>query len=129
MAHKTAENRPLPALLIKGVLLSTIAAILLITLFAVALQQGWLGAESVPTVTTVIKVLCAALCSLVVIVKYQRRRWLAGALAGALFSVAAFCCFSLLSASFNVDLLLLADIAIGALSGALTAMRVNLAGK
>ena len=74
-------------------------------------------------------VIGAALCSLVVIVKYQRRRWLAGALSGALFSVAAFCCFSLLSASFNVDLLLLADIAIGALSGALTAMLVNLAGK
>ncbi len=52
--------------LIKAGLIASVLSIALIVLFAVALQQSWLDDGSIAVVTSVIKVLGAALASFVI---------------------------------------------------------------
>ena len=114
--------------LIKAGLIASALSIALIVLFAVALQQSWLGDGSIAVVTSVIKVLGAALASFVITRKCKSRAWLYGALAGIVYAQMAFAIFSALSGTFSITLALLCDMAIGALAGMLTAMIIKALG-
>lgn len=114
--------------LIKAGLIASVLSIALIVLFAVALQQSWLGDGSIAVVTSVIKVLGAALASFVITRKCKHRAWVYGALAGIVYALMAFAIFSALSGTFSITLALLCDMAIGALAGMLTAMIIKALG-
>ena len=111
--------------LIKAGLIASVLSIALIVLFAVAPQQSWLDDGSIAVVTSVIKVLGAALASFVITKKCKNRAWVYGALAGIVYALMAFAIFSALSGTFSITLALLCDMAIGALAGMLTAMIIK----
>ena len=81
--------------LIKAGLIASVLSIALIVLFAVALQQSWLDDGSIAVVTSVIKVLGAALASFVITKKCKNRAWVYGALAGIVYALMAFPLFLL----------------------------------
>ncbi len=112
--------------ILKGALIAAAFSIALIVLFAVVLKQEWANTDSIPVANSVIKVLSAALAAFIATRKCRERRWLVGLLAGLLYTLLAFMVFSVLSDSFTFSLALLSDMGIGALSGMLTAMLLQM---
>lgn len=111
---------------LKGALIASALSIALIVLFAVVLKQEWANTDSIPAANAVIKVLSAALAAFVATRKCKARCWLVGLLAGVLYTLLAFMVFSILSDTFTFSVALLSDIGIGALSGMLTAMLLQM---
>ncbi len=112
--------------ILKGALIASAFSIALIVLFAVILKQEWANTDSIPVANSVIKVISAALAAFVATRKCKERCWLVGLLAGLLYTVLAFMVFSILSDSFSFSLALLSDMGIGALSGMLMAMLMQM---
>ncbi|MCE5235733.1 MAG: TIGR04086 family membrane protein [Clostridiaceae bacterium] len=112
--------------ILKGALIASACSIALIVLFAVVLKQEWANSDSIPVANSVIKVLSAALAAFIATRKCKKRCWLTGLLAGLIYTLLAFMVFSILSDSFSFSLALLSDMGIGALSGMLTAMLVQM---
>ena len=106
----------------KGALLGVIISFVLVVLYAVALKEELLQASTMGLFTTVIKVVCAAAAGLIAVRRCKRRRWLYGALSGALYAVLAFTVFSAVAGTLYVSVALLSDIAAGAASGLLSVM-------
>lgn len=119
--NKSAEPSVAFAVL-KGALIASAISLVLILVYALALKLGWLGIRSMGIITPVIKVLGAAAAAIFATRKCQRRRWLVGAIAGLAFVIFSFMVFSILSSSFNISVALLADVGVGLLSGALSAI-------
>ena len=65
---------------------------------------------------------CAAAAGLIAVRRCKKRLWLYGALAGTLYAVLAFIVFSAVAGTLYVSIALLSDIAIGAVSGLLSVM-------
>ncbi|HWR19253.1 MAG TPA: TIGR04086 family membrane protein [Clostridia bacterium] len=112
--------------ILKGALIASALSIALIVLFAVVLKQEWANAESIPVANAGIKVLSAALAAFIATRKCKERCWLVGLLSGLLYTLLAFMVFSILADSFSFSLALLSDMGIGALSGMLTAMLMQM---
>ena len=112
--------------ILKGALIASAFSIALIVLFAVILKQEWANTDSIPVANSVIKVISAALAAFIATRKCKERCWLIGLLAGLFYTILAFMVFSILSDSFSFSLALLSDMGIGALSGMLTAMLLQM---
>ena len=106
----------------KSALLGVIISFVLVVLYAVALKEELLQVSTMGRFTTVIKVICAAAAGLIAIRRCKKRLWLYGALAGTLYAVLAFIVFSAVAGTLYVSIALLSDIAIGAVSGLLSVM-------
>ena len=85
-------------------------------------QEELLQVSTMGLFTTVIKVICAAAAGLIAVRRCKKRLWLYGALAGTLYAVLAFIVFSAVAGTLYVSIALLSDIAIGAVSGLLSVM-------
>ena len=85
-------------------------------------EEELLQVSTMGLFTTVIKVICAAAAGLIAIRRCKKRLWLYGALAGTLYAVLAFIVFSAVAGTLYVSIALLSDIAIGAVSGLLSVM-------
>ena len=109
-------RRPLVVLL-RAILFSVMASLLLVVLYAVALRQAWLGAETMGMVTAGIKVLCGALAGLLAHRATGNRFWLWGILGGMGYSLGAFLIFSALSQTFVLSLAIFSDLALSAAAG------------
>ena len=106
----------------KSALLGVIISFVLVVLYAVALKEELLLVSTMGLFTTVIKVICAAPAGLIAVRRCKKRLWLYGALAGTLYAVLAFIVFSGVAGTLYVSIALLSDIAIGAVSGLLSVM-------
>lgn len=106
----------------KSALLGVIISFVLVVLYAVALKEELLQVSTMGFFTTVIKVICAAAAGLIAVRRCKKRLWLYGALAGTLYAVLAFIVFSAVAGTLYVSIALLSDIAIGAVSGLLSVM-------
>ena len=106
----------------KSALLGVIISFVLVVLYAVALKEELLQVSTMGLFTTVIKVICAAAAGLIAVRRCKKRLWLYGALAGTLYAVLAFMVFSAVAGTLYVSIALLSDIAIGAVSGLLSVM-------
>ena len=85
-------------------------------------EEELLQVSTMGLFTTVIKVICAAAAGLIAVRRCKKRLWLYGALAGTLYAVLAFIVFSAVAGTLYVSIALLSDIAIGAVSGLLSVM-------
>ena len=106
----------------KSALLGVIISFVLVVLYAVALKEELLQVSTMGLLTTVIKVICAAAAGLIAVRRCKKRLWLYGALAGTLYAVLAFIVFSAVAGTLYVSIALLSDIAIGAVSGLISVM-------
>ncbi len=106
----------------KSALLGVIISFVLVVLYAVALKEELLQVSTMGLFTTAIKVICAAAAGLIAVRRCKKRLWLYGALAGTLYAVLAFIVFSAVAGTLYVSIALLSDIAIGAVSGLLSVM-------
>ena len=106
----------------KSALLGVIISFVLVVLYAVALKEELLQVSTMGLFTTVIQVICAAAAGLIAVRRCKKRLWLYGALAGTLYAVLAFIVFSAVAGTLYVSIALLSDIAIGAVSGLLSVM-------
>lgn len=106
----------------KSALLGVIISFVLVVLYAVALKEELLQVSTMGPFTTVIKVICAAAAGLIAVRRCKKRLWLYGALAGTLYAVLAFIVFSAVAGTLYVSIALLSDIAIGAVSGLISVM-------
>lgn len=106
----------------KSALLGVIISFVLVVLYAVALKEELLQVSTMGLFTTVIKVICGAAAGLIAVRRCKKRLWLYGALAGTLYAVLAFIVFSAVAGTLYVSIALLSDIAIGAVSGLLSVM-------
>ena len=106
----------------KSALLGVIISFVLVVLYAVALKEELLQVSAMGLFTTVIKVICAAAAGLIAVRRCKKRLWLYGALAGTLYAVLAFIVFSAVAGTLYVSIALLSDIAIGAVSGLISVM-------
>ena len=106
----------------KSALLGVIISFVLVVLYAVALKEELLQVSKMGLFTTVIKVICAAAAGLIAVRRCKKRLWLYGALAGTLYAVLAFIVFSAVAGTLYVSIALLSDIAIGAVSGLISVM-------
>lgn len=106
----------------KSALLGVIISFVLVVLYAVALKEELLQVSTMGLFTTVIKVICATAAGLIAVRRCKKRLWLYGALAGTLYAVLAFIVFSAVAGTLYVSIALLSDIAIGAVSGLLSVM-------
>jgi len=104
----------------KSALLGVIISFVLVVLYAVALKEELLQVSTMGLFTTVIKVICAAAAGLIAVRRCKKRLY--GALAGTLYAVLAFIVFSAVAGTLYVSIALLSDIAIGAVSGLLSVM-------
>jgi putative membrane protein (TIGR04086 family) len=105
----------------KSALLGVIISFVLVVLYAVALKEELLQVSTMGLFTTVIKVICAAAAGLIAVRRCKKRLWLYGALAG-LYAILAFIVFSAVAGTLYVSIALLSDIAIGAVSGLISVM-------
>lgn len=112
----------MPVKILKGALIASVLSIVLILIYAVALMQGWLDEASMPVVNSVIKALCAAAAALLAIRGCGRKKWIIGAITGAVYIVMAFVVFSILSGQVSFSVAVLSDLLLGVLAGMLTAM-------
>ena len=85
-------------------------------------EEELLQVSTMGLFTMVIKVICAAAAGLIAVRRCKKRLWLYGALAGTLYAVLAFIVFSAVAGTLYVSIALLSDIAIGAVSGLLSVM-------
>ena len=106
----------------KSALLGVIISFVLVVLYAVALKEELLQVSTMGLFTTVRMVICAAAAGLIAVRRCKKRLWLYGALAGTLYAVLAFIVFSAVAGTLYVSIALLSDIAIGAVSGLLSVM-------
>lgn len=106
----------------KSALLGVIISFVLVVLYAVALKEELLQVSTMGLFTTVIKVICAVAAGLIAVRRCKKRLWLYGALAGTLYAVLAFIVFSAVAGTLYVSIALLSDIAIGAVSGLISVM-------
>ena len=106
----------------KSALLGVIISFVLVVLYAVALKEELLQVSTMGLFTTVIKVICAAAAGLIAVRRCKKRLWLYGALAGTLYAVLAFIVFSAVAGTLYVSIALISDIAIGAVSGLISVM-------
>lgn len=106
----------------KSALLGVIISFVLVVLYAVALKEELLQVSTMGLFTTVIKVICGAAAGLIAVRRCKKRLWLYGALAGTLYAVLAFIVFSAVAGTLYVSIALLSDIAIGAVSGLISVM-------
>ena len=119
-AAKSGNGMVLSA--VKGALLAAALSLVIILIFAFALQKGWLATDAAPIATPLIKVVSAALAGLVAARCSTGKKLIAGMLAGLIYIAFAFMLFSILSSTFGFSWALLTDMGIGALSGGAAAL-------
>lgn len=119
-----AAERPVSMVteLVKAVVTGLVVSFVLVVLYAVALKEELLPVTTMTLITTIIKVICAALTGLLAVRRCRRRLWLYGAVGGGLYTLLAFGVFSAVAGSLYVSLALLSDIGMGALAGLLSVM-------
>jgi putative membrane protein (TIGR04086 family) len=105
-----------------GAIVGAALSVVLILLYALILQQGWLESTSITIVNTIIKLLCAAAASVFAVRRCEKNRWVYGAIAGLVYTLLAFVVFSVLSSDFAPTLALLSDIGMGMICGMFAAM-------
>lgn len=119
-----AAERPVSMVteLVKAVVMGLMVSFVLVVLYAVALKKELLPVTTMTLVTTIIKVICAALSGLLAVRRCRRRLWLYGAVGGGVYTLLAFGVFSAVAGSLYVSLALLSDIGMGVLAGLLSVM-------
>lgn len=121
---RAAQYKPRPILLtlLRSALWATALSLALVVLYAVALRQAWLGADTMGPITAAIKVACAAVAGLLAHRAVKERFWLWGLLGGLIYSVFSFAVFSILSQTFVFSLAIFSDMAMAAAAGLFAAL-------
>lgn len=100
-----------------GVLASMLLSVMLVALSALLLQKQVLGFESVSIVNPIIKSVCALAAALIGTARFEKVRWLWGALCGMGYIVLTTLLFGLLSGELQITGANLADLAMCAFAG------------
>lgn len=105
-----------------GVLASMLLSVMLVALSALLLQKQVLGFESVSIVNPIIKSVCALAAALIGTARFEKARWLWGALCGMGYIVLTTLLFGLLSGELQITGANLADLAMCAFAGMIGGM-------
>lgn len=108
--------------IINGVLVATVFTVAAILLYAIILKIGLLGEDSIPVVDQIIKIAGIGIAAYFATKKEEGKLLLKGAISGMLYIVAGLLLFSLLQGSFSISQVFLADLAMGAIIGAIIAI-------
>lgn len=100
-----------------GVIASMLLSVVLVAAAALLLQKQVLGFESVYFVNPVIKSVCALFAALIGTKRFEKLRWLWGAVCGGVYIVLTTLLFGLLSGALNLTAANLADLAMCAAAG------------
>ena len=112
--------------IIKSAIVAEVLTVVLLLLYAWLLWQGILKQDSIPIVTSALKVICSALAALMVVARHNGYRWLTGAISGIGYILLSFVVFSILSDHFSFSLGSVSDVLMGGLAGMLTGMFVQI---
>ena len=110
---RTRQGNTLGAILMSGtkiVLVCCILTAVLVLLLALSMKWEWIGMESVDTVNTCIKALCACFAGFLTYKLNLRRSWLAAGIMGMLYMAASFVIFAILNGSFQFSFSNMSDI-------------------
>ncbi|MBR3297655.1 MAG: TIGR04086 family membrane protein [Clostridia bacterium] len=100
-----------------GIIVSMLLSCLLVAACALLLQKQVLGFESVSIVNPVIKSVCALAAALIGTARFERMRWLLGAVCGIGYIVLTTLGFGLISGELQISSANLVDLAMCALAG------------
>jgi putative membrane protein (TIGR04086 family) len=108
--------------LFKGLLWSMILTLGFVLIFAFIIKQANLGDAVIKPVVQVIKVVCILVGVGITIRNTGGKGWLWGGIVGVLYTVFAFCIFSAIDGSFEVNLSALNDLVFAMIIGVISAM-------
>lgn len=108
------------AIVIRSVIISIIATLVLVALLSLLLYKGTLGLDSVPIANTIIKILGSVFAAFLsyIAVSGKKMIWCGGA--GLLYALISYIVFSAICKEFSINLRIITDMGIGVLSGVLT---------
>lgn len=112
--------------LVKSSLVGCVITIVFILLFALILKWEWLGENSIPLATSIIKAVCAGFVGFLCANGVDKRAWLWAGGGGVAYITLAFLAFSLVEKNFAVSVALLADLGMGFVAGAAGSMLLQL---
>ena len=124
--EKKKRSAVMPAVLARAAFTGTALGVALVALFALILQQQWLGMESIPYVNTSIKLISAAAAAIMAVKRANDHTLLWGAAAGGAYMLVSFIVFSLISGRFSFSLGLAADFALCMTAGVVIGIIRNL---
>ena len=108
-------------IILKGSLISIIATIVLLMIFAAVLTYSNINENSMPTVIIVVTALCILVGSQITTSKIKRNGIANGALVGAIYSLALYLISSILSKDFSLNIysiiMMATSILIGGIGG------------
>ena len=125
-AKGNKQGKPWLISMIRGCLIAMIATLAGILAFALVLKLGLLNETAIPVVNQVLKILGIALCALITVRALQEKAWLFGALSGAVYILLCFALFSLVEGSLRPTSLLITDVGMGLIAGAIVASLTRL---
>ena len=102
----------------KGALFSLAFSLLLAIVFAVILRAGSISDKVIYPVNQAIKVVAVALGTLLFV--RGEKGWLKGGVIGLIFTALSYLAFSALGGDFSLSWLIIAELAVGFFSGALS---------
>ena len=108
-------------IILKGSLISIIATIVLLTIFATVLTYSNINENSMPTVIIVVTALCILVGSQITTSKIKRNGIVNGALVGAIYILALYLISSIISKDFSLNIysiiMMATSILIGGIGG------------
>jgi putative membrane protein (TIGR04086 family) len=108
-------------IILKGTLISIIATIVLLMIFAVVLTYSNINENSMPTVIIVVTALCILVGSQITTSKIKRNGIVNGALVGAIYILALYLISSIISKDFSLNIysiiMMATSILIGGIGG------------
>ena len=113
---KSTQKNPYLGLPV-GIIASMLLSVLLVALCALLLQKQVLGFESVYIVNPVIKSVCALAAALIGTARFEKMRWLWGAVCGMGYIVLTTLLFGLFSGELHLSSANLVDLAMCAFAG------------
>ena len=108
-------------IILKGTLISIIATIVLLMIFAAVLTYSNINENSMPTVIIVVTALCILVGSQITTLKIKRNGIINGALVGAIYILALYLISSIISKDFSLNIysiiMMATSILIGGIGG------------
>ena len=107
---------------VRGAIIGLVVTVACVLLFAVVVKETAISDQAIGAINQGIKVVCVFLAAFIASRGMGDGRVFAGVLSGVLYILLGYLTFSLIDGAFGNPLLLLADLALGAIIGMLTAM-------
>lgn len=103
--------------IVRGCFLGMILTLCCILLFALLLKIGLFGEGAIPITNQIIKIAGIAVAAMIACRGQGEKKWLYGGIGGFSYIVFGIALFAAIEAEFNPSVLLLSDLAMGAIAG------------